>query len=63
MVSDLPKSKRATEIISTHRESKTSSLALTLTIDDIHNHTENKENTQRKISMKNIMYEHGKRYS
>ena len=41
-------------------ERKTSFLALKPTIDEIHDRTENEENTEKKISMKNVLYEPGK---
>ena len=40
-------------------EIKTSSLELNPTIDDIHNRSENEENTASKMSMKNVLYEPG----
>ena len=43
-------------------EIKTSSLKLNPTIDDIHDHSENEENTAGKMSMKNVLYEPGKSY-
>ena len=41
-------------------ESKTSSLALKPTIEDIHDRSKNEENTQSKTTMKNVLYEPGK---
>ena len=43
-------------------EIKTSSLKLNATIDDIHDRSENEENTASKLSMKNVLYEPGKSY-
>ena len=40
-------------------ESKTSLLALKPTIEDIHDRSENENDTQNKTSMKNILYEPG----
>ena len=40
-------------------ESKASSLEINPTRDDIHDGSENEENTENKISMKNILYEPG----
>ena len=56
----VPKLKQATEMASIHPESKTSSFALKPTIEDIHDRSENEENTQSKTSMKNVLYEPGK---
>ena len=44
-------------------ENKTSSLELNPTIDDIHDGSENDENTASKMSMKNVLYEPGKLYT
>jgi hypothetical protein len=41
-------------------ERKTSLLALKPTIDEIHDRTENEENTENKTSMKNALYVPGK---
>ena len=41
-------------------ESKTSSLALKPTIEEIHDRSENEEDTASKMSMKNVLYEPGK---
>ena len=59
MTSDFPKPKPSTEVVSNPSQSKTSSLALKLTIDDIHYRSENEEHTQSKTSMKNVLYEPG----
>ena len=59
MVSDLPKPKSATEMASAPRESKTSSLPLKPTIEDIHDRSENEKDTPNKTSMKNVLYEPG----
>ena len=40
-------------------ESKTSSLALKPTIEDIHDRSENENDTPNKTSMKNVLYEPG----
>ena len=42
------------------RERRTSFLALKPTIDEIHDRTENEENSENKVSMKNVLYEPGK---
>ena len=42
-----------------HPESKTTSLALKSTIEDIHDRSENKKDTPNKVSMKNVLYEPG----
>ena len=60
MVSDLPKPKSSTEMASAHCESKTSSLPLKPTIEDIHDCSENEKDTPNKTSMKNVLYEPGK---
>jgi hypothetical protein len=44
-------------------ESKTSSLEIHPTRDDIHDGYENEENIASKLSMKNILYESGKFYA
>ena len=59
MTSDFPKPKPSTEVVSNPPQSKTSSLALKLTIEDIHDRSKNEEHTQSKTSMKNILYEPG----
>ena len=59
MTSDFPKPKPSTEVVSNPPESKTSSLALKLTIEDIHDRSKNEEHTQSKTSMKNVLYEPG----
>ena len=46
---------------SDHSENKTSSLALKSTIEDIHNRSENEKDTPNITSMKNVLYEPGKR--
>ena len=56
------KNNSAVEIV-TIPESKASSLELNPTRDDIHDGSENEENTKSKISMKNILYEPGKTLS
>ena len=60
MVSDLPKPKSSTGMASVHRESKTSSLPLKPTIEDIHDRSVNEKDTPNKMSMKNVLYEPGK---
>ena len=60
IVSDLPKPKSSTGMASAHCESKTSSLPLKPTIEDIHDRSENEKDTPNKMSMKNVLYEPGK---
>ena len=50
----------ASHIVVLDRERRTSFLALKPTIDEIHDRTENEENTENKVSMKNVLYEPGK---
>ena len=61
IVSD-PKKKSAVEMV-TVPESKASSLEMNPTRDDTHDGSENEENTESKMSMKNILYEPGKFYA
>ena len=61
-VNDLVNKKlvQAIEMFPNLSESKSSSLSLNPTIEDIHDHSENEEGTPNKTSMKNILYEPGK---
>ena len=50
----------SSHIVVLDHERKASCLALKPTIDEIHDRTENEENTENKMSMKNVLYEPGK---
>ena len=60
IVSDLDR-KTPNSAIEMVPESNTSSLALKLTIEDIHDHSENEDSAATKTPMKTVSYESGKR--
>ena len=62
IVNDLVNKKpvQVIEMFPNPSESKSSSLPLNPTIEDIHDRSENEKDTPNKMSMKNVLYEPGR---